>query len=75
MAFSFIMGILVTAFFIMLPNGFSRNWFRSIKKCLGSYFEIWYPMHGLHQRILLGLYFIWLLVFSYLVKLPSLTNG
>jgi len=62
--FSFIMGTLVTIFFVMLPNGLFPQliWFH--QKVLGGYFEIWYPLHGLHQRILLLLYLIWLFVFS-----------
>ncbi len=64
MAFSFVMGILVTVFFVMLPNGLLPQLVSFHQKVLGSYFEIWYPMHGLHQRLLLLLYFIWLFVFS-----------
>ena len=69
--FSFIMGMLVTIFFIMLPNGISPQLVAFHEKVLGPYFKFWYPLHGLHQEILLSLYFIWLFVFSYLVKLPS----
>ena len=63
LVFSLVMGILVLAFFIMLPNGMSPQLVGFHERILGDYFEIWYPMHGLHQRLLLGIYFIWLLVF------------
>ncbi len=64
LVFSFIMGILLLTFFIMLPNGISPQLIALHQKILGEYFEIWYPLHGLHQRLLLILYFIWLLTFS-----------
>ena len=66
--FSFLMGILVLIFFVMLPNGISPQLIAFHQKILGDYFEIWYPMHGLHQRLLLFLYFIWLFVFSYSIS-------
>ncbi len=62
--FSFVMGLIVTAFFIMLPNGISPQLVEFHRKILGQYFETWYPLHGLHQRLLLALYFLWLFVFS-----------
>jgi hypothetical membrane protein len=64
-AFSFLMGILILILFVMLPNGISPQLIAFHQKILGGYFEIWYPMHGLHQRLLLLLYFIWLFTFSY----------
>jgi len=67
-AFSFVMGILVTVFFVMLPNGLIPQLVSFHQKVLGDYFEVWYPMHGLHQRLLLLLYFIWLFVFSRFVR-------
>jgi hypothetical membrane protein len=69
--FSFVMGILVTVFFVMLPNGISPQLVSFHQRILGNYFEVWYPMHGLHQRILLLLYFIWLFIFSYYVNVNS----
>ncbi|MBK9926850.1 MAG: DUF998 domain-containing protein [Anaerolineales bacterium] len=63
--FSFVMGVLVAVFFVMLPNGISPQLVSFHQKVLGDYFEVWYPMHGLHQRFLLFLYFIWLFIFSY----------
>lgn len=65
--FSFLMGSIVLIFFVMLPNGISPQLVAFHKNVLGDYFEIWYPMHGLHQRLLLLLYFIWLFVFSYFI--------
>lgn len=64
LVFSFGMGILVLIFFIMLPNGLSPQLASFHQKVLGKYFELWYPLHGLHQRLLLGIYFFWLLMFS-----------
>lgn len=64
LAFSFCMGLLVTTFFVMLPNGISPQLVAFHQKVLGSYFQLWYPMHGLHQRLLLSLFFVWLLTFS-----------
>jgi hypothetical membrane protein len=63
LGFSFVMGIIVSTFFIMLPNGISPQLVGFHERILGDYFKIWYPMHGLHQRLLLSVYFIWLLVF------------
>jgi len=65
--FSFLMGTLVLTFFVMLPNGISPQLVALHQKILAGYFEIWYPLHGLHQRLLLILYFIWLLTFSHFV--------
>ena len=65
LVFSFLMGASILLFFIMLPNGISPQLIAFHQKILGDYFEVWYPMHGLHQRLLLFLYFIWLFVFSY----------
>jgi len=62
--FSLVMGILVTILFVMLPNGLIPQLVSFHQRVLGNYFEIWYPMHGLHQRLLLLMYFIWLFVFS-----------
>jgi len=73
-AFSLFMGILVTVFFVMLPNGFSPQLVTFHQKVLGDYFEIWYPMHGLHQRLLLLLYFIWLFIFSASLQPNSVTS-
>jgi hypothetical membrane protein len=69
--FSFIMGILVTIFFVMLPNGISPQLVSFHQKILGDYFDVWYPLHGLHQRLLLFLYFIWLFVFSRSIAMLS----
>ena len=69
--FSFVMGILVTIFFVMLPNGISPQLISFHQKILGGYFEFWYPMHGLHQRLLLFLYFTWLFVFSHSIAMSS----
>ena len=68
LVFSCLMGILVLIFFVMLPNGISPQLIAFHQRVLGSYFEIWYPMHGLHQRLLLFLYFIWLFIFSYSIS-------
>jgi len=68
LVFSFLMGILVLIFFVMLPNGISPDLVALHQKILGGYFELWYPLHGLHQRLLLMIYFIWLLTFSRFVK-------
>jgi len=65
LVFSFLMGMVVLIFFVMLPNGISPQLIAFHQKILGAYFEIWYPLHGLHQRLLLMVYFIWLFVFSY----------
>ncbi len=69
--FSFVMGILVTAFFVMLPNGLFPQLVSFHQKILGNYFDIWYPLHGLHQRLLLLLYFVWLFVFSHSIVMSS----
>ena len=71
LVFSFLMGILVLIFFVMLPNGISPQLIALHQKILGDYFEIWYPLHGLHQRLLLLLYFIWLFVFSRFIASPT----
>ena len=71
LVFSFVMGILVSVFFIMLPNGISPQLIEFHKKVLGDYFVIWYPLHGLHQRLLLGIYFVWLLISSRFVDKTS----
>jgi len=68
LVFSFIMGILVSIFFVMLPNGLIPKLVSFHQKVLGDLFEVWYSMHGLHQRILLLLYFIWLFIFSASVR-------
>lgn len=65
--FSFAMGLIVTSFFVMLPNGISPQLVEFHRKVLGVYFEFWYPLHGLHQRLLLALYFLWLIVHSRVV--------
>jgi len=62
--FSFVMGLMVSVFFVMLPNGIAPQLVEFHQKILGDYFEVWYPLHGLHQRLLLALYFLWLIVFS-----------
>lgn len=63
--FSFCMGLLVTIFLVMLPNGISPQLVTFHQKVLGSYFQLWYPMHGLHQRLLLSLFFVWLFACSF----------
>ena len=65
--FSFVMGLIVTSFFVMLPNGISPQLVEFHRRILGAYFETWYPLHGLHQRLLLALYFLWLIVHSRVV--------
>lgn len=65
LVFSFVMGLLVSAFFVMLPNGIWTQLVELHQTILGNAFEVWYPLHGLHQRLLLTLYFVWLIVYSW----------
>jgi hypothetical membrane protein len=71
LVFSLLMGLLVTTFFVMLPNGISPQLIALHQKILGDYFEVWYPLHGLHQRLLLALYFVWLIIFSQSIPRPT----
>lgn len=62
--FSFSMGLLILGFLLVLPKGNSQNTTIFRQSGLGDFFRFWYPLQGLHQRILLSLYSIWWLVFS-----------
>jgi hypothetical membrane protein len=61
--FSITMGILISGLFFMLPNGISLTLIDLHHQILGRGFKEWYANHGIIQRIILGSYFIWLLIF------------
>jgi len=68
--FSLLMGILVLVFFVLLLNDVCPQLAALHQKLLGAFIKAWYPMQGLHQRLLLSLYFVWWAVFSLVLTLP-----
>ena len=61
--YSLLTGLLLILLFIFLPNGISPTLIKLHKIVLGDFFDAWYAVHGLQQRALFLLYFIWLTLF------------
>lgn len=70
--YSLFTGLALLALFILLPNGISLPLIRFQKSVLGGIFEVWYEFHGVCQRLLFLVYFVWLAVF---VQLYGPLNG
>ena len=67
--FSLLMGILTLGFLGILPNFDSPLILALHRRILGRLIVNWYPLHGLHQRLLLAMHFLWWLVFSRILTL------
>ena len=62
--YSLATGISLVALFLMLPNGLIPELIELHHKILGELFPIWYKYHGVHQRVFMGIYFVWLAIFT-----------
>jgi hypothetical membrane protein len=62
--YSFITALVLTILFILIPNGMSLELIAFQRKVLGSLFDPWYAVYGLHQRLLLLIYFAWVEIFA-----------
>lgn len=49
--------------FVFLPNGISAPLIQFHKMALGGFFDFWYQNHGICQRLLFLVYFVWLEAF------------
>lgn len=65
--FSLSTGLFALVFLLVLPKGESQNTTLAWQNGLGDFLRLWYPMQGLHQRLLLSLYAMWWLVFSFIL--------
>jgi hypothetical membrane protein len=61
--YSLITGLLLVLLFIFLPNGVSPALIQMHKTALGGFFDFWYANHGLCQRLIFGVYFVWLEIY------------
>ncbi|MDX9991557.1 MAG: DUF998 domain-containing protein [Anaerolineales bacterium] len=61
--YSVITGLILVLLFVFLPNGVSPALIHIHKTVLGGFFDFWYANHGLCQRLLFVVYFIWLEIY------------
>jgi hypothetical membrane protein len=61
--YSLISGLALVLLFVFLPNGISPALIQMHKTALGGFFDFWYANHGLCQRLIFAVYFVWLEVY------------
>lgn len=73
--FSALTGLILVLLFVFLPNGISKPLIQFHQRALGSLFEFWYQNHGICQRLLFLVYFMWLEVFLFRPRAAGLPAG
>jgi hypothetical membrane protein len=63
--YSLITGLMLVLLFVFLPNGVSPALIQLHKTVLAGFFDFWYANHGLCQRLIFGVYFVWLETYVY----------
>lgn len=63
--YSLITGLALALLFVFLPNGVSPALIQLHKTVLAGFFDFWYTNHGLCQRLIFGVYFLWLTVVTW----------